>query len=226
MANIPAVPFVRGPNYFVPNMQYASDVEITGMTRADLGVFVAANATGILSAQSIATAGVTQVFAAAYNADVLGRYGRNITCVASGAATSTVTIRGIDYLGQAMMETMTLNGTTAVLGTKMFRQVYSVTWGATAATTINVGWGDRLGLPYRAIDTVLQQELVSAAIASPAGTLVAGLGVAVVASATTTDSRGYYTPNAANVPNGVRSYVLIHHVDNVAGMHGQKAFFA
>ena len=223
MANIQAIPFMRGINHYVPNMQYASNVDVTGAVEVFLGNPVAAAAAGILSAQSIAAAVNTTTFAGTYNDNVMGIYGRNVTVVASGAATSTVTVRGFDYLGQPMTETLTLNGATAVLGVKMFRYVTRVEAGVTAATTINVGWGDRLGLPYRAVNTVLEKELVSGA-APTAGALVAGPLVATAVSATTVDPRGYYTPQASFVANGTRTYQLVYAADNVTGLHGARQF--
>lgn len=223
MANIQAVPFMRGINYYVPFMQYASDVDVSGATEASLGVYVAASVNGILTARDIAAVGNTPVFTAAYNDNVMGRFGRNVQVAASGAATSTVTVRGFDYLGQPMTETLTLNGATAVLGNKMFRHVTNVAWGATAATTINVGWGTRLGLPYRAVNAVLTKELVANAVPT-AGVLVAGPLQTVAATATSVDPRGHYTPHASFLPDGVRSYQIAYFVDNVNGMHGQRQF--
>jgi hypothetical protein len=66
-------------------------------------------------------------------------FGRNITVVASGAATSNVTVYGKDYMGQPMTESFTLNGATPVVGRKAFKWVDRITAGITAATTINVG---------------------------------------------------------------------------------------
>src|SRR5262249_13373196 len=121
-----ALPSFRGPNYYVPEMAYAQDVGLDGICRVDLGAPVALNATGILSAQSIATAGSTTTFAATYATAMgtpavgLARYGRNLTVVASGTATSTVTVDGQDYLGQPVRETFTLNSGTPVAGVKAF----------------------------------------------------------------------------------------------------------
>lgn len=223
MANIQAVPFMRGINHYVPLMQYASNVDVTGIVEANLGAPIAALATGILSAQSIAAAVNTTVFTASYNDTVMGIFGRDVTIIASGAATSTVTIRGFDYLGQPMSETLTLNGATAVSGVKMFRHVTRVEAAITAATTINVGWGNRLGIPYRAVNTVLEKELV-AGVAPTAGSLVAGPLPTAATTATSVDSRGYYTPNAAVLTNGVRTYVISYAADNIGGLHGARQF--
>lgn len=221
-----AIPFMRGVNYYVPNMAYAIEVAISdGYARCDLGAPIAANATGILSLQSIATAGNALSYATTYTNDVMGRYGRNVTVVASGAATSAVTIDGFDYLGQAMTEVLTLNGATAVQGQKAFRYISNVTWAATAGTTINVGWGNRLGLPYRATLPSIQNELVAgAAPTGGAGTLVAGATVGTTQTSTTVDPRGYYTPNAGNLPDGTRTFLLAYPADLVDGLHGNRHF--
>lgn len=219
-------PVMRGANCYVPNCQFAQDVGLDGYTRADLGAPVALNASGILSAQSIATAGSATVFAAAYNAILtngLAKYGRNITVVASGVATSNVTVFGLDYLMQPMSESFTLNGTTPVAGKKAFKFVTIITFGATAATTINVGWGDLLGIPYRATKTTITNELTAGA--SPtAGTLVAGASATAAQTATSADPRGTYAPNQAT--DGVKTYEFVFAADVVNGLHGAKQFYS
>jgi len=226
MAIRQAVPSMRGVNYYVPAMSYAQDVGLDGLCRADLGAPIALNASGILSAQSIATAGAQASFAATYRniAQVgLARYGRNVTVVASGAATSLVTVFGYDYLGQPMSEQFTLNGTTPVPGKKAFKWITNVSFAATGATTINVGWGDILGLPYRSTKTVLFNELTAGA--SPtAGTLLAGASATAAQTATSADARGTYTPNQAT--DGVKTYEFAYAVDVVNGLHGAKQFYS
>ena len=87
--------YPAGVNEYVPNMQYAADVDINGHIPVDLSPLVAmlaASATGILNAQSIAAAVDTTTFVTAFanNQNVseayMGRFGRNVTVVASGAA--------------------------------------------------------------------------------------------------------------------------------------------
>src|SRR5262245_39394108 len=133
---------------YVPNMKYACDVMHSAPYKCLLGAPVALNATGILNAQSIAAAVDTTVFAATNVRSNFGVFGRNITVVASGAATSNVTVYGYDYLGSVMSESFTLTGAVAVQGKKAFAGVTRITAGITAATTINVGWGNTLGLQY------------------------------------------------------------------------------
>ena len=205
-------------NYFVDKLAYHSDVSTNGQVKCDLGTPIAANATGILSAQSIATAGSVTAFATTYSPDAMAQYGRNVQVVASGAATSTVAIEGRDYLGQPMQEQLTLNGATPVLGNKAFKYIEKVSWGATAATTINVGWGTKLGLPFKMLG--IDTELVNKAIPGTAGTFTAAVDTQTLTSG---DSRGTYVPNSA--PNGTNAYVLIYNADKT-GLHGSRQFYA
>jgi hypothetical protein len=84
------------------------------------------------------------------------RYGRTITVTPSadpGAATLVVEVVGYDYVGQPMVERITLpNGASAlVAGLKAFYYVIGtrVITLATNTVTFSVGSGLRLGLPYK-----------------------------------------------------------------------------
>ncbi len=199
-------------NMYVPNMQYAADVDINGHIPVDLTpqvALLAAAAAGILSAQSIAVAGEQSTFVPAFanNQNLsdayMGRFGRNVTVVASGAATSAVVVYGTDYLGQPMAESFTLNGTTPVVGQKAFRRVTRVTAAATAGTTINVGYGNVLGLPYAYIGEGV--SYTDNILNANQGTFVARVAIQ---SLTSGDPRGTWTPNAANVPDGTRRFSI------------------
>lgn len=207
--------FAKSPDYnarrinkYVPGLQYAANVQPSGVYRTSLGTPAVASATNILSAQSIASASSTTTL---LDDTADARFGMNLQFVASGASTSTVTVTGRDYLGQPMKETVTLNGTTAVHGVKAFYWLDSIAWTATSATTMNVGWGASLGLPYatyRVLDEtwvtsasgVLTPETIVAtpiAVASAGSALTAGtlmLPNNATATATTSDPRGLYAP--------------------------------
>jgi hypothetical protein len=201
-------------------MRYSSDVNYNGFTRVSFGAPAAASATNILSAQDIASAGSIDLTASTYQALLDAPYGRALQVVASGAATSTVTIKGFDYLGQPMSETLTLNGATPVLGKKAFKYLYSASWTGTAATTINLGTQNVFGLPYKAIKCdheTSDQALVTA------GTLAAPV-LTDPQTATTGDPRGTYTPTTT--PNGSKvltaDFLCQNDVNssNRGGLHG------
>lgn len=183
----------------VPDLNYASDVDITGNCTVDIPAMPAALATGIINAQSVAAAGTFSPVVG-FSSAMMGRYGRNVSVVLSGAGTGNVTLVGYDYLGQAIKETIALNGATPVLSKKMFFDVAGVVAPVVGAVTMNVGYGAVLGVPYKVLSTALYGELMNDAIPT-AGALVAGV---VTQTLTSGDPRGTYTPNTA--PNGTNTY--------------------
>lgn len=215
--------FPRRINMHVPNMQYAADVRFGGLGTIVIPAPVAADTDGIVDGQSIASAGEVTTLNTLYSDEAMAKFGRNVTVVASGAATSTVTVHGRDYLGQPMLETLTLNGTTAVAGKKAFKTIDKVVYAATAATTIDVGWGNVLGLPYKTQKII--SELVNKEVPDNAGTVVDGAATGHTASATSDDPRGTYAPHSSFVPNGSREYELTFMHDN-ENLHGDAHYYA
>lgn len=218
--------FPQRVNMRVPNMAYAGAAEGNDIVTADLGAPLAfdtiATAGTFLTLQSINAAGSTNVFNAAYvGSDAqMGRWGRCMQVVASGAATSTVTITGRDYLGSRMTETLTLNGAVAVLGQKAFRWVDSIAWAATAATTINVGISNGFGLPYKI--KAMVSEVKNGTITANAGAVAAALATGTPSTAITADVRGRYTP-ATVVPNGTNTFE-VRYVADTSNLHGNAQF--
>jgi hypothetical protein len=201
-------------NSYVPACAYAADVIHSGAYEVDFGSPIAAVAAGILSAQSIATAGTATTFVTDTS---VAPFGRNINVVASGAATSAVTIRGKDYLGQPMAETFTLNGATPVVGVKAFKWIDSIAYDATAATTINVGFAAKLGLPYRMSQVISES---ANGVGAAVGTLVAG-SLTDPQTAITADPRGLYTPTTTlNGTNRVLAEFMTHNLVNTSGNGG------
>jgi hypothetical protein len=179
---------------YVPAMQYSADVNYNGATRVSFGSPVVANATLIATALSVAAAATFDLTNVAQFPET---YGRNISVIASGAATSPVVINGWDYLGQPISESFTLAGAVAVAGNKAFKTIRNmVVTTTTAATTVNIGSGAKFGLPYKAIRC--QFEVANGVLAA-AGTLQTA-SLVDPATATTTDPRGLYTPTTT--PNG------------------------
>jgi len=217
--------FTRRANNRVNNMAYSSEVDITGAVRAELGILPAASANAIMNAVDIAaivTKGGTLV--SAYNSNpqsVMGLYGRNVTVTLSGAGTPTVTVRGRDYLGQPVAENIVATGAVAAVGKKAFVFIDNITTSAgVAATTLSLGTGNVLGLPYALMK--VDAEIVDNAVAA-AGTIV--LATVTAQTATTNDPRGSYTPAAGAVPNGARDIVLLGQVLN-GQLHGVPHYYA
>jgi hypothetical protein len=215
--------FPDGISMFVPNLMYHSDVGTDGLTRAQISAPPAVSATGILSAQDVAASGTTSTFAGTYSKDAMGEYGRAVSVVASGASTAVISVRGRDYLGQAMREDLTLNGTTPVLGKKTFKYIDSVSWTAGGGgVTMNMGWLDVFGLPFCA-DTMIQEN-VNDAVPASAGTFTPAVKTDP-ATATTGATRGSYAPHTSNASNGSRTYRLYLQVDKDK-LHGVAQYYA
>ena len=214
-----ATHFPRRANLRVDGMSLHSDVDVTGLCRMELGAPPALAAAGIVSAQSIAVALVKSTSGLVANhRNNMGRYGRNVTIVLSGAGTPAVIVYGLDYLGQPMSETFAGNGTTPVVGLKCFKEVTSISSDAVGGTTINVGYGDKLGLPFAV--GAITDEYVDGVIPT-AGTKT--VAVLTAQTATSGDPRGGYTPHASAVANGSRDFVLIGKVIE-GDLHGLAHF--
>ncbi len=197
--------FPRRANMRVNQMAYSADIDRNGKCRMELGKPVALDADGIVAAQSVATALVkSSAGIISGHRTSMGKYGRNVTIVLSGAGTPAIEIFGWDYLGQPMSETMAGNGTTPVLGVKAFKEVEYISVAALAGETINVGWGNALGLPYAM--GAITEEYVDG-VAPTAGTKTVASSTTQTAS--TADPRGTYLPHSSFLPNASRDYVLI-----------------
>jgi len=216
--------FPRRINNYVPAMMYSSDVNWNGVTRVSFGAPAAANATAIVNAQSIAVALSVDLTGAT---PIVETYGRTISVVASGAATSTLTVKGWDYLGQPINEDFTLNGATPVAGKKAFKAFQTLVINTTtAATTINIGTGGGLGLPYKALR--VEWEVANGA-AVAAGTLTAP-ALTDPQTASTGDPRGTYAPttamNGTNILSAAFSFANDVNTTNNGGLHGIRHFAA
>lgn len=87
---------------------------------------------------------------------------RNIIVKGNAAGiTGNVTIHGTNYAGAEISEVIALNGVTAIEGAKAFKTVTEIDLPVevhAGTDTVSVGWGDKLGLPYK-----LERNTVEAA---------------------------------------------------------------
>ncbi len=139
----------------VPSMAFAADVNIeTGMSKSDLGSPATLDADGLVASVAL-TSGVAHTATLLTNANGCTRtnapFGRNVTITADGTCTRVATVTGRDYLNTKVVETITFAGNSTVQGKKAFFYVDSVSISSEANTpNITVGWGDIIGLPYKA----------------------------------------------------------------------------
>lgn len=126
----------------------------------DLGAPSTLDADGIWDGVSVGatatTFAVSDMKAATANGGVLD-VPRNLTVTGSSGADHVVTINGFDQYDEAMSETITANSTNTVQGKKAFKRVTdcAIAAGGAASKTLDIGWGDILGLPVR-IDSQYQ----------------------------------------------------------------------
>lgn len=151
----------RNVNQYVPAMEFAADI-INGVTIVNLGAPKAADPNGILSAASATTTAQTYTsadWATTFDGSstsltttagqIDAKYGRCITAVGTAGSDHVITIKGKDYLGQVINENLTLNGTATLYGEKTFKYVDTVIAAVgSSGDTFDLGWDDRLGLPY------------------------------------------------------------------------------
>ncbi len=132
---------------------------------------------------------------------------RNITGLVAHATTSivmSVTVNGYDYYGQPMSELLQFDpsGSDVVAaGVKAFKYIYSyviTSSGNATANTLDLGWGDVLGLPYKLpakSDFLTNGCYFNEVLEATAPTVVAG--VTTTATTTTGDVRGTIDLNSA-----------------------------
>lgn len=99
-------------------------------------------------------------------------YPRNVTIVASDTQTGDAVITGTNIADEVITETLTINSTTPVIGAQAFKTITSIALPAKAGSeTVNVGWGDKLGLPYLLTKKTLVMACLDGVIETTAATV-------------------------------------------------------
>lgn len=176
----------------------SSKVKFPAMAIIDLGCPDAIDDDGVCAAQNRTGAGALLVNGALASGGVATLdVPRNLIVDSGGADTAVLTITGTDEYGVVVVESITLNGTTAVAGKKAFKTVTGVSSSATITNSAFIGTGDVLGLPcFLPAATNIIADLEDGVVdLSIDGTAVAG--VTTAATATTGDVRGTYDPGVA-----------------------------
>lgn len=152
MAQVAPDYFTRFANQYVPAMQYAAGVVHGEPYVVSLGAPAAFDADGIdtdIDADAAAGTKTTQEVTAT------ATYGRSVVMQmnADPGNAAVISVVGKDYLGQPMREDFThSNGSTPIVyGKKAFHFVdyTKIVTAATNAVTCDLGWGYRLGLPFK-----------------------------------------------------------------------------
>lgn len=180
-ATVVTIDKLRDVKVFQIDLGAPAAIDVDGIIEAYTGAASAIALDGALVSDGVATLDVP----------------RNLVVDSGGADDAVLTFTGTDEYGQTMIESITLNGATAVSGKKAFKTVTAVSASKALANGAFVGTGDVLGLPvYLPAGAYVLAELEDGAAAS-SGALVAGLAPNTVSTATTADVRGTYDPNSA-----------------------------
>lgn len=187
----------------------AKRVSKVDLVLVNLGAPVVGDVDGLFTATSGAAGDITLNGALVSGGVATFDVPRNIIVDSGGADTAVLTFTGTDEYGDILVESITLNGTTAVAGKKAFKTVTGCTSSATISNGAFAGTGNVFGLPIHVPKTTtgyIVKELEDDAPAT-AGTLVAGLTRNTKSTATTADIRGTYTANST--PDGAKSFALV-----------------
>lgn len=197
-----------------------SAISASGIYTISLGAPDTADADGVCEAQSPGAAGALTINGSLASGGVATfDVPRNVTIDSGGADDAVLTITGTDVYGNTMVEALTLNGTSAVVGKKAFKTITSVACSKAIANGAFVGSGDILGLPVFLPGAGRVLAELQDGAAATAGTIVAG-DTTEPATATSGDIRGTYDPNAA--ADGSRKFSLVVALDDPTYLGGQQ----
>ena len=229
MSKVVADNYPRSINQYVPKMEFAADV-VGDAVIVSLGAPATLDADGIwdgVSATNAATSYDSSDYKTTFDGSstsltttsgmIDATYGRALTLVGTAGSNHVITITGRDYLGQVVVEQFTAASTVVQAGKKAFKYVDTMAIAVGAASdTVDVGWGDVLGLPYAGTSLLSDTE---------DGVVAAGVLTAAITTdpqtATTGDPRGTF--DAATASDG--SIVSeIRYLCNTSDLHGVKHF--
>lgn len=156
---------------------------------------------------------------------------RNITAAvthATSVVAMTIVVTGYDFWGQKMTENLAIaaTGTTqSAAGKKAFKHILSIAITASGnaeANTLNMGWSDVLGLPYKLASKVDMVRAYFNGVMDDSVTIVAA--DTATATATTGDVRG--TVDTASAADGSEVVVWMHVADpnTENGLRGVNQF--
>ncbi len=208
-------------NQYVKAMQYAADVHDDGMYKLSFGAPAVEDPNGIIAAVTI-TGGVTITpsdFVGGVEPVVDAPWGRVISFQGSAAGTPIVTLTGFDYLGQRITETVTMLTGAETWSLKAYARLVKVVVATGVTGTLNLGFSDRLGLPYKTMSVVEEYE---DGVRASAGTLVVPI-LTDPATAATGDPRGTYAPTGTL--DDTAHFSILARADNWKNADGNGGYY-
>lgn len=236
MTNVARDFFPQGINQYVPAMQFTSELIAGGLVHVSLGTPTGADDDGIhADIDADGTLGI--VYSSDFVAGTGGigyetdaKYGQTVVVSPSadpGATGCVIDVVGEDYLGQPLIERLTIANTqtTDTESVKAFKRVlsYNLITAATDAITVDLGWGTKLGVPYKIGQIIGGDE--GGVLTVPTG-LIRGAATAVTVSGAnaasfTSPIDGYVVGAEAEVTTAVTTAVAV--MDAVIGGSGAAA---
>lgn len=183
-------------NVFNQNLVALNVTKALSLTEISLGSPVVGSSTALVASQALLAATVAGATLAITALDVP----RNV--IAAWTGTAVLTVTGKDVYGKVMTESSASG--TSFTGKKAFSTITKIVVSADV-TALTAGTGNVLGLPVLLPQAGQVLGELQDGAKPTAGTLVAG--VTSVATATTGDVRGTYTPNAT--PDAAKAFQLI-----------------
>ncbi len=209
-------------NQFVKAMRYAADVHDDGMYKLAFGAPAVEDPNGIIAAVTI-TGGATilpAAFVGGVEPVVDSPWGRAVSFEGSAAGTPVVTITGFDYLGQKITETVTMLTGAETWSLNAYSRITQVVVASGVTGTFDMGFSDRLGLPYKTI--AILEEIEDGAAAGTLGTLVNPV-LTDPSTAATGDPRGTYAPNGTL--DGTADFSILARADNWINAAGNGGYY-
>lgn len=146
---------------------------------------------------------------------------RNVIVTACQAEAKNLYVYGTDAYGNDMVETITVSGSAATSGKKAFKTITKLQTTGAWATTISIGSGNRIGLPFRMANIGRILGLTVDGLSTGGYTLVAGHATGTVPSSSNADADVRGTIKPTTVPDSAKLFTVMMVVDSTTA---NKAF--
>lgn len=138
---------------------------------------------------------------------------RNILITASVAEAKNIYVYGKDEYGDDMVETITVSGSAVTSGKKAFKVITKLRTTAAFASTISIGSGNRIGLPFYIANAGKVLGVTVDGLSTGGYTLVAGHATAAAPSSTNGDADVRGTIAFTTVPDNAKLFTVMMVVD-------------
>jgi len=139
---------------------------------------------------------------------------RNVIVTASVAEAKNLYVYGTDEYGNDMVETITVSGSAVTSGKKAFKTITKLQTTGAWASTISIGSGNRIGLPFMILNKGKILGLTIDGLATGGYTLIAGHATAAAPSSSNGDADVRGTIAFTTVPDSAKLFTVMMIVDS------------